>query len=36
MAYRTNHESDEAPVAYTAEVDMKDESLEAVGPTDGA
>ena len=36
MACVSDRKLDEAPVAYTAEVDMKDESLEAVGPTDGA
>ena len=36
VAYRTDHKSDEVPVAYTDEVDMKDESREAVGPADGA
>ena len=33
---KTNHKSDEAPVAYTAEVDMKNEPREAMGLADGA
>ena len=36
VACRTDHKSDEVPVAYTAEMDMKDESREVAGPTDGA
>ena len=36
VACRTDHESDEASMAYTAEVDMKDESREAMGLADGA
>ena len=32
----SDHKLDEAPVAYTNEVDMKDEAREVVGPVDGA
>ena len=32
VACRTDHKLNEAPVAYTAEVDKNDESREAVGP----
>ena len=34
VACRTDHKSDEAPVVYTVEVDMKNEPREAMRPTD--
>ena len=36
MACRTDHRSDETPVAYATEMDMKNESRKAMGLADDA